>query len=62
MPPIDLSPRQHDKKVKTSVSLPDTVFLRAHEIARRHGLSVSEYLTRLLVSDIEDRDRLARAK
>ena len=51
---IDLSPIRV-LKLKTSVALPSDVHQEAREVAKRHGISLSEYLVRLLQTDLTAR-------
>ena len=52
---IDLTPRGNERCLKTSVSLPRDIQQEAREVAIQHGISLSEYLARLLRTDLEER-------
>lgn len=54
--PIDLAPARV-KKLKTSVSLPQDIIIKGAEVAAKHNTSLSNYLYRLLVADLEARER-----
>ena len=45
------------RKIKTSVALPSDLLPKAHQIASSYGLSMSEYLSRILRADVEKRSR-----
>lgn len=42
-------------KLKTSVALSKDVLHEAHQVAREHKVSLSEYITRLLRADLDER-------
>jgi metal-responsive CopG/Arc/MetJ family transcriptional regulator len=44
-------------KLKTSVALSKDVLHEAHQVARKHGVSLSEYITRLLQADLDERKK-----
>jgi hypothetical protein len=44
-------------RVKTSVSLPQDVQREAYRVARQHDISLSEYVTKLLRADLEERQK-----
>lgn len=52
--PIDLTTRR-EPRLKTSVSLPRDIQQEAQEVAIQHGISLSEYMVRLLQSDLAQR-------
>jgi hypothetical protein len=52
--PVDLGAVKAPK-LKTSVALPEDVQREAYEVARQHGLSLSEYVVRLLRVDLAER-------
>ena len=51
---IDLTARR-EPRLKTSVALPRDVQQEAHAVAVKHGISLSEYVVRLLQSDLAQR-------
>lgn len=51
--PVDLGKKV--LKLKTSVALPEDVQQEAREVALAHGISLSDYLVRLLRADLEAR-------
>lgn len=57
--PVDLMTRQ-EPKLKTSVSLPRDVHQSAHEVASQHGISLSEYVVRLLKFDLAERNQQSK--
>ena len=55
MSPMPVKLDKKSKKVKTSVSLPTDLLPGARLVSREHGISVSEYLSHLLLSDLRER-------
>ena len=55
--PIELT--QREKCVKTSVSIPRDVQMRATAVARSRKRSLSEYISLLLAADLAEREQPA---
>ena len=54
--PVDLNVEKV-LRLKTSVALPKDLLEEAHKVAARHGVSMSEYLARLLRADLDERQK-----
>jgi hypothetical protein len=52
--PIDLT--KPSPRLKTSVSLPQDILPAAREVAKAHGVSLSDYIARLLREDLTSRE------
>lgn len=52
---IDLTNRKPDKRRKTSIALPGDLQDEARKIAERYGISLSEYVKRLVEADLTER-------
>ena len=50
-----------EPRLKTSVGLPRDIHRDARDVASRHGLSLSEYLVRLIRADLLERGKGRRA-
>jgi hypothetical protein len=55
-PPIDLNPPNLVKKLKTSVALPINLLPQIKSLTTKHGISVSDYITRLIRDDLKSRN------
>jgi len=53
--PIDLQHSTVTRRIKTSVALPPDLREEAHKVASKYGVSLSEYIVRLLRSDLQAR-------
>lgn len=53
--PLDLSTLRKARRLKTSVAMPPSLVTEAKGVASSYGISLSEYLVRLLEADLRDR-------